>query len=100
MPNGGQISCPYCTYFRKNRENTVFGKCDIWGIQCDPFTVCRSFRIPKQSHKEAKQRWKLLDRLEPGIVYFIDNGGGPTTGETKPLYKVVKIEMDLPPEAS
>ena len=91
MPNGGQISCPYCTYSREYREKTDFGTCDIWGIECDPFTICRSFRNPRQSHRDAKAHWKLLKELEPGIVYYIDNGGGPTTGETKPMYKVVKI---------
>ncbi len=92
MPNGGQISCPYCTYSREHGKNAAFGKCDIWGIQCDPFTICRSFRIPGQTHRDTKKHWKLLDKLEPGIVYFIDNGGGQTTGETKPKYKVIRIE--------
>jgi len=30
--------------------------------------------------------------LKPGIVYYIDNGGGPTTGETKFIYKIIKIK--------
>lgn len=92
MPNGGQISCPYCTYSRRDRNISFDGTCDIWGIECNPFRLCRTFRLPKQSHTEARERWPLLNELKPGIVYYIDNGGTNTTGQTKPMYKVIKIE--------
>lgn len=76
MPNGGHISCKYCTYSRLT-PNT----CDIFGIETSPFILCRAFRKPKQSHTEARNEYPMLKELSPGVVYRIDNdviiGGSP-----------------------
>lgn len=58
MPNGGHISCEYCTY---NRSRP--GECDIFGVETSPFVLCRAFRTPKQSHQEARERWPMLEDL-------------------------------------
>jgi len=85
MPNGGHISCDNCTYSRFTP-----GKCDIFGIKSSPFIICRSFRMPKQSHSKARDRWPLLNQLEPGIVYSIDNDV-LSQGDPQPIYKISKF---------
>jgi len=84
MPNGGHISCDNCTYRRIKR-----GMCDIFGINTSPFIICRSFRMPKQSHSEARHQYPLLNQLKPGIVYSIDNDV-LSQGNPQPIYKIVK----------
>ncbi len=83
MPNGGHICCEYCTYNRAK-----LGFCDIFGIETNPFILCRSFRMPKQSHTEARKKWPILKELKPGIVYSINNNA-LYAGNPKPIYKVV-----------
>lgn len=68
MPNGGHISCVYCTYNRSTPD-----ACDIFGIETSPFILCRAFRKPKQSHTEARKAYPMLNELSPGVVYEIDN---------------------------
>ena len=94
MPNKGKISCQYCTYSREHRGNTTFGICDIWGISCSPFLLCRSYREPQQSHREAKAYWIMLERLKPGIVYSINEDKETATDRIKPMYKIAKIEEE------
>lgn len=76
MPNGGHISCSYCTY-----DRLTPGTCDIFGIETSPFILCRAFRKPKQSHTEARNEYPMLKKLSPGVIYGIDNdaviGGNP-----------------------
>jgi len=85
MPNGGHICCEYCTYGRSET-----GKCDIFGVETDPFTLCRAFRRPKQSHQDARQEWPILEELQPGVVYQIDNAHG-SSGNPRPIYKVIRL---------
>lgn len=80
MPNGGHISCEYCTY---NRHTP--GKCDVFGIETSPFIICRMFRMPQQSHEEAREQWPMLEELKPGIVYEIDNSA-VLVGNPRHLY--------------
>ncbi|NJC88141.1 MAG: hypothetical protein FIB02_06345 [Desulfuromonas sp.] len=84
MPNGGHISCEYCTY---NRSTP--GRCDLFGVETGPFVLCRAFRKPKQSHTAARSEWPMLNRLEPGVVYLIDNS---THGihEPKPRWRITE----------
>ncbi len=85
MPNGCHICCEYCTYNRLTP-----GKCDIFGIEAGPFILCRSFRMPKQSHEGARRRHPELTALEPGVVYSIENTtAGPA--DPRPAYRVVAV---------
>jgi uncharacterized protein (DUF1810 family) len=93
MPNGGHICCMRCVYNPGVHQGDSFdSQCDIFGVKCSPHIICRSFREPKQSHWSARQEWALLKDLKPGIVYSVNNGGGPDSGTTKELYEVKKIE--------
>lgn len=93
MPNGGHICCEYCVY----NQNTP-GKCDIFGIATGPFIICRMFRASEQSHQEARKQWPMLQELEPGVVYGIDNSVlvVPTP---HPLYRMTedKVETIIAP---
>jgi hypothetical protein len=86
MPNGGHVCCEYCAY---NRSQP--GKCDIFGIDTNVFTLCRTFRMARQSHQEARKQWPMLEKLEPGLVYQIDNNAH-SAGNPRPVYKVIRIK--------
>lgn len=83
MPNGGHICCEYCTYNRN-----PYGKCDIFGIETNPFLLCRTFRPPKESHANTRKKWPLLEKLKPGVVYGIANSNFEA-GNPRPAYIVV-----------
>ena len=85
MANGGHISCEQCTYNRRKD-----GFCDIFGIETSPFLICRSFRSPLQSHQDARNMLPMLNKLEPGLVYKIDNSY-LSIGNPSPVYKVSLI---------
>ncbi|HPI89403.1 MAG TPA: hypothetical protein PK859_08855 [Spirochaetota bacterium] len=87
MPNGGHICCEYCTY---NRLNS--GTCDIWGIRTSPFILCRAFRVPKQSHTEARKKWQILNELKSGFVYGIDNSS-INAGNPIEIYRVIEMNI-------
>lgn len=93
MPNGGHICCEYCTY---NRTNP--GKCDIFGIATNPLILCRAFRVPKQSHQEARKQWPVLEELEPGLVYQIDNNA-LSAGNPRAIYKIMQIQSTIEKKA-
>lgn len=86
MPNGGHISCAYCTYSRSTP-----GTCDIFGIETGPFILCRAFRKPKQSHTEARNEYPMLKELSPGVVYGIDNNA-VIAGNPRPIARIRAIE--------
>ena len=81
MPNGGTIDCVECTY---NRERP--GWCDVHGIETSGHILCRTFRYPGQSHRDARIEFPNLHDLNPGIVYSIDITGA------KPLWKIVPVD--------
>jgi hypothetical protein len=84
-PNGGFICCDYCAYSR------FFGdRCDIHGIKTSPHIICRSFRMPEQSHSEARERCPVLENLEPGVVFSVENAVYADF-DPKPLYRMGKI---------
>jgi len=91
MPNGGHICCEYCTYSRFTP-----GKCDIFGVETNPGTLCRAFRRSRQSHREAREQWPILEELKPGIVYEIDNTTY-SAGDPRPVYRVVPISSTKSP---
>ena len=86
MPNGGSICCFECTYGRNPDE-----RCAIFGTEVTPLLLCRAFRMPRQSHSEARKHWPLLDDLEKGVVYEIDNSYPPTGRPPKPAYRIRRI---------
>jgi hypothetical protein len=86
MPNGGYICCLECTYGRSPE-----GRCDVFGIKTSPHILCRSFRMPRQSHSDARDQWPMLNSLEPGIIYQIDNFYPNTGLNPKPIFRVTKI---------
>ena len=86
MPNGGHISCVYCTY---NRSKP--GTCDIFGIETSPFILCRAFRKPKQSHTEARNEYAMLKELSPGVVYGIGNDA-VIAGNPRPIATIQFLE--------
>ncbi|MBF0548653.1 MAG: hypothetical protein HQM08_29755 [Candidatus Riflebacteria bacterium] len=88
MPNGGHICCVECAFNRCNP-----GKCDVYGVPTGAFTICRMFRLPKQSHTEAREHWNFLDTLKPGKVYSIENST-IGSGNPKISYKMVKEERN------
>jgi len=85
MPNGGHICCEYCAYNR-----SMPGKCDIFGIDTNPFILCRAFRKPKQSHRDARKQWPGLEKLDAGLVYQIENDAF-AAGNPRPIYRVQQI---------
>ena len=86
MPNGGSICCLECTYGR-----SVSRRCDIFGTEVSPFYLCRAFRMPKQSHSEAREHWKMLNQLQPGFVYELENSYPSAGNEPKPAYQIKPI---------
>jgi len=87
MPNGGSICCLECTYGRSPDR-----RCDVHGIQISPFLLCRTFRMAGQSHSDARQHWSLIGRLEPGVVYEIENSYGAAGRSPQPRYRIVACE--------
>lgn len=87
MPNGGSICCVECTYGR-----SPDGRCDVHGVKTSPFLLCRTFRMPGQSHSEARQHWPLVSRLEPGIVYEIENSYAAEGRPPQPRYRLSPCE--------
>ena len=87
MPNGGAICCMECTYGRSADR-----RCDIHGVPVSPFLLCRSFRMAGQSHTEARSRWKLLEQLEPGVVYEIENAYPSDGREPEPRYRLIQTD--------
>lgn len=83
MPNGGSISCYECTYGRSSDK-----KCDIFGTIVTPGFLCRAFRLPRQSHTEARDHWPMLKRLERGVVYAIDNAYPPSGDPPFPAFRI------------
>jgi len=83
MPNGGAICCAECTYSRLDP-----GTCDIFGTPTSGLVLCRAFRMAGQSHSAARDRWPLLLRLDPGIVYSIDNRWDAQGLDPRPIYRL------------
>ncbi len=86
MPNGGHICCDYCTF-----STFTPGKCDVHGVPTNPSTLCRTFRPPRESHEEAKKHWPLLNDLDPGVVYEINNYLPSPGGKSSAIYKMQPI---------
>ncbi len=85
MPNGGRPCCEYCTYNRLTP-----GTCDVFGIETGPFILCRSFRMPRQSHADARKHHAELMKLEPGVVYSISNSATEELSP-RPAYRVAPV---------
>ena len=85
MANGGHICCERCTYNRLTP-----GTCDIFGIETNQFVLCRAFRMPKQSHAEARKKWPMLNDAKPGVVYRIENLAG-LAASPEPVYRIIKL---------
>jgi hypothetical protein len=88
MANGGHISCAYCTYNRRTP-----GTCDIFGVETNPFVLCRAFRKPRQSHGQARSDYPMLNDLLPGVVYGIDNNA-ITAGNPRPVAKMSLVRKN------
>ncbi|MCK8604373.1 ADP-ribosylglycohydrolase family protein [Desulfoferrobacter suflitae] len=87
MSNGGHISCVSCTYSRSKK-----GICDVFGIETSTGILCRSFRMPKQSHRAAREKWPIIRKLKPGVVYGIDNDAF-NAGNPWPAYNVSPLTV-------
>lgn len=86
MPNGGSIACVHCA------NASLEGRCEIFGTEVTPFLLCRMFRIDRQSIEEARLHWPLLNRLEPGVVYAIENAYPATAGAVPlPAFRVTPV---------
>jgi ADP-ribosyl-[dinitrogen reductase] hydrolase len=59
-------ACSTCTYGRRSD-----GLCDIHGTAVTNNLVCRTYRNAGQGHRDARNRYPLLDQLRPGRVYSI-----------------------------
>lgn len=86
MPNGGLICCLECAFGR-----SLDGRCDVHGVQVSAFLLCRSFRMAGQSHTDERQRWSVLAKLEPGVVYEIDNAYPSSGTGPMPRYRLAPI---------
>jgi len=92
MPNGGSVCCNECAYGRaQNRQ------CDINGTDVTRFFLCRSFRKPHQSHTAARQQWRMLNRLAPGIVYRIENSYPVVGLAPKPAFQIQPVSCLFTP---
>ena len=87
MPNGGSVCRLMCNNIYKDTE-----KCDIFGSEITPFLLCRMFLASSnQSNEEARESWSLLNELEAGVVYYIENFHG-SFNKLTPAYKLKEIE--------
>ncbi len=95
MPNGGHICCAGgCTYNSETHGIQAQARCDVFGIETDMnggCMLCRMYREPRQSHRDARSRWPILDDLEPGVVYAIDNTT-ISAGNPRPVYRVLPVD--------
>lgn len=87
MPNGGKICCYECAY---NRVPDMV--CEVFGTEASPGFLCRFFRMHQQSHEDARLHWPMLLRLEPGVVYAIDNGAVWEDLNPRPAYRVARVD--------
>ena len=86
MPNGGSICCFECNYGR-NPSRT----CAIFGTEASPQLLCRLFRLPNQSNVRARKTWEILNILEAGCIYEIENTY-PSLGEKPKLaYRIQSV---------
>lgn len=92
MPNGGMICCLECTYGRGENH-----QCDFMGIPVAPNLLCRGFRLPRQSHTDARAHWPLLHDLEPGVVYSIENWVGGNECAHIPVFRLMPVRDNSPP---
>lgn len=90
MANGGHICCLYCVYDRANHKGSNDCTCDIFGVATASGVLCRSFRMPKQSHFNARKEWPILKTLEPGVVYHIHNDAYQA-GDPQPAFRMMEI---------
>ena len=89
MANGGMISCLHCTYGRGSS-----GMCDVFGIEVSAFILCHTFRTPRQSHVDARKKWPILNELEPGVIYNLDNSYPQKDPDFTPIYRIDPIYGD------
>lgn len=86
MPNGGHMCCAECAY-------SVERRCDIHGVPVSVGLVCRSFRVYGQTHDDAKKQWPELLKLQPGVVYGIDNSAGSAWNPV-PRFRLDPVPFD------
>ncbi len=94
MPNGGTICCHDCTYNLGLYNSKIYDKCDIFGIDTNPSLICRSFRLPKQSHTQAREKWPILDTLAPGMIYKHEDVPNDSRPNLKELFKVEFVQIN------
>lgn len=87
MPNGGSICCAACAHGRSPTR-----KCDILGTPITVVFLCRSFRMAHQSHEETLEHWPMLNSLEAGVVYEIENSYPSIGAAPEPRFRVVEID--------
>ena len=84
MPNGGHICCAECEL-----ADFQSGKCTIYGTRISGMLLCRHFRISCHG-RNPHEEWPMLTRLEPGVIYEIDNSMSKS-GDPRPRFRV-KVE--------
>lgn len=57
-------SCMTCTYGRRRD-----GVCDIHGTEVSESQICRTYRLPGQSHQKSRSVNAVIEKLRPGYVY-------------------------------
>jgi len=86
MPNGGSICCAHCA------NGSLANRCEVFGTEVTPFYLCLMFRLERQTNDQARNEWHLLTRLEPGVVYKIDNSyPGTPDSQPVPAFHVVPV---------
>lgn len=86
MPNGGSICCNHCA----NGDVTT-DACSIYGTPISPTYLCRLFHLEGQSSSAAHAQWKLLDQLDIGVVYEIDNTYPASGVSPRPAFRVAPV---------
>lgn len=83
MPNGGLISCTHCHFAAAD------ARCEIFGTDVSPSLLCRMFRLDAERDPGAHRRWAVLQTLEPGVIYEIDNSYPASGAPPRAVFRVL-----------
>jgi len=82
MPNGGHICCAECEF-----ADFTSKQCKFYGTPMSGMLLCRHFRILGRKLLDPHEQWPMLTKLEPGIIYEIDNSTYES-GNPRPRFRI------------
>lgn len=86
MPNGGSICCNHCV-----NGDVATDRCSIYATPLSPVYLCRLFRLDGQTSSAAHAQWKVLNTLDPGVVYEIDNSYPASGAAPQPTFLIKRV---------